>query len=583
VNETPDLLVFNGKITTMDAALPETTAFAARDGRFVAVGTDKDVVPLKGKSTTVVDLHGQRVIPGLIDNHMHLIRGGLFYNLELRWDGVRSLAQGMQMLREQVARTPPPHWVRVVGGFTSHQFREKRMPTLDEINQAAPETPVFIMHMHQYALMNRAALRAVGYTKDTPDPPDGEIVRQANGEPTGLILAKPTLIILYATLNKGPKLPPELQMNSTRQFMRELNRLGLTSVVDAGGSSQSYPGDYEVIRELSRQGLLTVRIAYNLYPQRRGHELEDVTGWIDSLRFDPAEEYFRFNGAGENLVFSAADYDNFAQPRPAVPETLESEIEPVFEKLFANRWAWRLHATYNETITHALNALDRVSKRVPIEGTRWFLDHCETIDERNIDRVAALGGNIAIQNRAGFQAEAFRERYGNEIADHTPPIKRMLQAGLEVGAGTDATRSASYNPWLCISWLVTGRGTSGMVHFPPAQRFERLDALWMYTGANAYFSGEAGTKGQIKAGQYADAVVLSGDYLTVPDDDIRELTSVLTVVGGRIVWADGLFAAHRPPLPPALPEWSPIRYYGGYQNAGLTLTSEVLRSAARRC
>ena len=569
MNDTPDLVVFNGKITTMDPDTPEPTAFAARNGRFVAAGSDREVVPLKGESTVVVDLQGRRVVPGLIDNHMHMIRGGLFYNLELRWDGVRSLEQGMHMLREQVARTPPPHWVRIVGGFTSHQFLENRMPTLDELNLVAPDTPVFVMHMHQYALMNRAALRAVGYTKDTPDPPDGEIVRDSRGEPTGLILAKPSLIILYQTVNKSPKLPAELQANSTRQFMRELNRLGLTSVGDAGGSSQSYPDDYGVIRQLNEQGLLTLRIAYSLYAQRRGHELEDLTQWIDTLKFDPNEQYLRFNGAGENLVFSAADYDNFAQPRPPVPETLQAELEPVFEKLLANRWSWRLHATYNETITPALNALERVTDGRASPGFTWFLDHCETIDERNIDRVAALGGNIAIQNRAGFQAEDFRARFGNEVADRTPPIKRMLQAGLKVGAGTDGTRSASYNPWLCIAWLVTGRGTSGMVHFPPAERFERLDALWMYTGANAYYSNEVGQKGQIKVGQYADAAVLSADYLSVPEDDIRDLTSLLTVVGGRIVWADGPYAAHCPPLPPAAPDWSPVRYYGGYQKVGV--------------
>ena len=161
-----------------------------------------------------------------------------------------SLADALRMLKEQALRTPNPQWVRVVGGWTEFQFAERRMPTLDEINRAAPDTPVFILHLYDRALLNRAALKVVGYTKDTPNPPGGEIQRDANGNPTGMLIAKPNAMILYATLAKGPKLPLEQQVNSTRQFMRELNRLGLTSAIDAGGGFQNYPEDYQVIAEL---------------------------------------------------------------------------------------------------------------------------------------------------------------------------------------------------------------------------------------------------------------------------------------------------------------------------------------------
>ncbi|MDM8359792.1 amidohydrolase family protein, partial [Pandoraea communis] len=207
-------------------------------------------------------------IPGLIDSHMHIIRGGLNYNMELRWDGVRSLADAMRMLKDQVDRTPAPQWVRVVGGFTEHQFAEKRLPTIDELNAVAPDTPVFILHLYDRAILNGAALRTVGYTKDTPNPPGGEIVRDASGNPTGLLLAKPNATILYATLAKGPKLPIEYQKNSTRHFMREVNRLGVTGVIDAGGGYQNYPDDYNVIEELHKEGHLSVRLAYNLFTQK---------------------------------------------------------------------------------------------------------------------------------------------------------------------------------------------------------------------------------------------------------------------------------------------------------------------------
>ncbi|MCA8165682.1 amidohydrolase family protein, partial [Burkholderia cepacia] len=227
----PDLILHNGRFTTLDRANPVATAVAIKDGRFVAVGHDADVMPLAGRATKVVDLGGRAALPGLIDNHCHVIRGGLNYNMELRWDGVPSLAVAMDMLKRQVAITPAPQWVRVVGGFTEHQFAEKRLPTIDELNAAAPDTPVFILHLYDRALLNAAALRVVGYTKDTPEPPGGTILRDAAGNPTGLLLANPNATILYATLAKGPKLPFEYQYNSTRHFMRELNRLGVTGVI----------------------------------------------------------------------------------------------------------------------------------------------------------------------------------------------------------------------------------------------------------------------------------------------------------------------------------------------------------------
>ncbi len=239
----PDLILHGGHITTLDRGNPAPEAVAITGGRFSAVGDLAEIMASKGSDTAVIDLGGKRLIPGLIDNHLHVIRGGLNFNMELRWDGVRSLADAMAMLKRQVAITPPPQWVRIVGGFTEHQFAEKRLPTLDEINAISPDTPVFILHLYDRALLNAAALRVVGYGKDTPNPPGGEIQRAPDGTPTGLLLAKPNAGILYATLAKGPKLPPDYQLNSTRHFLRDLNRLGVTGAIDAGGGFQNYPDD----------------------------------------------------------------------------------------------------------------------------------------------------------------------------------------------------------------------------------------------------------------------------------------------------------------------------------------------------
>ncbi len=559
-----DLILMNGRIATQDERRSFASAAAIKNGRFIAVGTDKEVMAYKGGNTRVIDVKRRTVIPGLNDSHIHLIRGGLNYNLELRWDGVPSLADGLRMLREQAQRTPPNHWVRVIGGWNEFQFAERRMPTLDELNRIAPDTPVFILHLYDRALLNRAALRAVGYTKDTPNPPGGEIQRDSKGNPTGMLIAKPNATILYATLAKGPKLPSQDQINSSRQFMRELNRLGITSVIDAGGGYQNYPDDYEVINQLHQQGQLTVRIAYNLFTQRPKQEREDFAQWIRMVKPGQGDDFYRMNGGGEMLVFSAADFEDFLEPRPNLPSPLETELKNVITLLAQNRWPFRLHATYDESITRFLNVFEQVNRDVPFDDLHWFFDHAETISDRNLERVKALGGGIAIQHRMAYQGEYFINRYGKKVAQNTPPIARMLSMDIPVGAGTDATRVASYNPFVALYWLVSGKTVGGTALYPQTNRLNRMEALRLYTVGSSWFSNEEGKKGAIVPGQLADLAVLSNDYFSIPEERIRSLESVLTIVGGKPVYGAEEFKNLAPPQLPVSPEWSPVAKYGGY-------------------
>lgn len=577
------LALTNGRFATLDPANPEASAVLIEHGRFAAVGSDAEIGQRAAPGTRIVDLGRRRVIPGLIDSHTHVIRGGLSYNMELRWDGVRSLADAMQMLKAQVARTPAPQWVRVVGGFTEHQFAEKRLSTLAEINAVAPDTPVFILHLYDRALLNRAALRAIGYTRETPEIAGAEIARDASGEPTGLLVARPNAVILYSALAKGPKLPPEYQKNSSRHFMRELNRLGVTSVIDAGGGAQSYPDDYRIVEELHREGLLTVRIAYNLFTQKPRQELQDFSSWSAQIKPGQGDDTYRSNGAGEMLVYSAADFEDFRVERPDMPPSMEADLEAVVALLARNRWPWRLHATYNETIGRALDVFEKVDREVPFDGLHWFIDHAETIDERNIERVARLGGGIAVQHRMAYQGEYFVERYGARAAERTPPIRRMLEMGVPVGAGTDATRVASYNPWVSLAWLVTGRTVGGTTLYPMANRLDRDTALRLWTAANTWFSTEQGKKGRIKVGQLADLAVLSADYFAVREDEIQDITSELTLLGGRPVHGEDDFRDLAPPLPTPMPDWSPVRHYGGYQGRSQTGASPDGASVAASC
>lgn len=561
-----DLLLMNGRIATQDARRSVVQALAIKDGLIHATGNNVAVAAFSGPTTTIVQLNGRTVIPGLIDSHSHPIRGGLYYNLELRWDGVPSLADGLRMLREQAQRTPPNQWVRIVGGWSEFQFAERRMPTLDEINAAAPDTPVFVLHLYAHAILNRAALRAVGYDKNSPNPPGGEIQRDAAGDPTGLLIARPSAMILYSTLAKGPKLPFEQQLNSTRHFMRELNRFGITSVIDAGGGFQNYPQDYEVVSELHRDNLLTVRFAANLFTQRPNNELDDFTTWVKSLKAGQGDEMFRINGAGEMLVYSAADFEDFLEPRPDMPDRMEGELTNVVRLLAEHRWPFRLHATYDETIARALNVFEAVNREIPLKGLNWFIDHAETISERNIERIRALEGGIAVQHRMAFQGEYFIDRYGKGKAAHSPPIGRMLAAGVPLGAGTDATRVASYNPFVSLYWLVTGRTVGGTQIYSNDNRLDRMEALRLWTHGSAWFSNEQGQKGALAPGLVADLAVLSADYFSIPDDEIKRIESVLTILGGRPVYGAAEFKDLSPPDLPVVPEWSPVAHYGGYQN-----------------
>lgn len=561
-----DLILINGKITTMDVARPDATAVAVKNGYVMAVGTDGEISKLADRATRTVDLQRRRVIPGLIDSHAHLARGGLTYNMELRWEGVQSVAVALEMLREQARRTPAPQWVRVVGGWSEFQFKERRMPTLEEINAASPDTPVFVLHLYDRALLNRAALRACGYTKDTPQPPGAIIERDQRGEPTGLLLAEPNAFVLYNTLAKGPKLGRDDQLNSMLQFMREENRLGVTSVGDAGGGFQNYPSDYGVLEQLSKDDRMTVRVALNIMPQRPKEELDDIKRWVASGKIGQGNDYLRLNGVGEALVFSAADAEDFLMPRPDLAASMEVELEKVVRFLASSGWPWRMHATYNETVVRALDVFEKVDREIPIGKLGWFFDHCETVSPQSLERIKKLGGAVAVQNRMSVQGDYFVRRYGLAAAAETPPVKRMLAMGIPVALGTDATRVNSYNPWMSLYWLVAGKTVSGAVIYPEEQRLSRVEALRLMTADGAWFSKEAGKKGVLKAGAFADLAVLDSDYLSVPEEDIPDITAVLTVVAGKIVYGSGPYASVSPGLPPASPNWSPVLTYGGLQS-----------------
>lgn len=564
-----DLILTNGKIATMAAEGEFVQALAIRDGKIAATGSTAEMLRLKQANTQVIDVAGRTVIPGLNDSHTHVIRAGLNYNMELRWDGVKTLKRAMAMLKEQAARTPDGQWVKVVGGWSEHQFEEKRLPTLAEINAAVPDKPVFILYLYGMGFLNQKGIETLGYDKNTKYL-DGELALGADGKPTGLLLAKPNAMILYSTLGKTNKLSRPDAVNSTLHFYRDLNRLGMTSAVDAGGGGQAYPDDYGVSIELARAGKLTVRISYYLFAQKAGTELQDYERWLAQTRPNKNDHMLYVNGfttegAGENLVASAADFENFLEPRPELPRGMEDDLERVVTLLVKNRWPFRIHATYGESIERDLAVIEKVNRATPLNGLRWIVDHAETVTDDQLKRIKALGGGIAVQNRMYFQGESYWKRYGAQTRQ-MPPIRKMLELGVPVGLGTDGTRVSSYGPWPAIYWAVTGKTAGGLATWQAADVLSRHEALKLMTQGSAWMSGEEAEKGRLVPGQYADLAVLPHDYFTMDVARIKDLESVLTVVNGQVVYGAGPFEKLSPVLPAASPAWSPVRHVGGYQN-----------------
>jgi predicted amidohydrolase YtcJ len=579
--EIADLIVYNAKIYTMDPQQPIASALAVKDGRFIAVGTSDEVNAFQGwrGETRRIDARGHAIIPGLNDSHAHVIRGGRYYNLELRWDGVPSLRRALAMISEQAARTPKGQWVRVIGGWSPYQFEERRMPTIAELNDAAPNTPTFVLFLYSQGFLNKAAVDALGLSELTPAPEGGRYELVDGG---AILHAEPNPLILYEMIARPPSLSAEDQVNSTLHFYRELNRLGLTSAVDAGGGGHAFPRDYAATRTLARSpgGGLSLRLGYYLFPQTAGQEAQDFLRWTAEYRAGKnqaawLEHGYELEGGGEFLAHSAGDWENFLAPRPdleqreAAGQDPYGDLHEVVTILVENQWPLRQHATYGETIELILDVFEHVQLDQGRFVPRWAIDHAETIHEADLERIRAMGGGIGVQNRMAFAGEYFVERYGAAAAREAPPIRRMLEMGIPVGAGTDGTRVSSYNPWLSLYWLVTGKTLGGTQLFAEHNKLSREEALRLFTVGSAWFSQEEHIKGRITPGQFADFAILGADYFKVSEEQIKHIESVLTVVGGNVVYAaapfDWLGAGLMPPeLPPVSPAWSPVAHFGGY-------------------
>lgn len=567
-----DIILHNGKVAVSgeEGAYNFAEAVAIADGRIEAVGKSKTLLEDAEDSARIIDLQGRTVIPGLNDSHTHAVRGGRFYNLELRWDGVGSLEKAVSMVSEQAERTPEGEWVRVIGGWSPYQFEEDRMPTPAELTKAAPDTPVFVLYLYSRGFLNAAAVKKLGITENTQAPTGGRYELTDDG---GAILwAEPNPTILYQTIGALPGLSEENQVNSTKHFYSELNRFGLTSVIDAGGGGHIFPDDYSGTQTLSEQGAMPLRVSYYLFPQSPEKELATFRYWTQN--FEQGENHahihggYELQGGGEFLTWNAGDFENFTAERPEILSKpyMRQELYEVTDYLAEREWPIRIHATYDQSVTKILDIWEKVDAEHSFDNLRCILDHVETISDSNIERVKALGCGIAVQSRMAFAGESFVERYGKDSAATAPPLRKLAENGIPVGLGSDGTRVATYNPWMTLYWAVTGKTAGGTELYVPDNRLSRDQALRLHTEGSAWFSGEQDVKGRIEPGQYADLAVLSADYFEVPGEQLRDIESVLTLVDGKIVYGAEEYAELAPELPAIQPQWSPVVRFKGYQS-----------------
>ena len=572
----PDLVVLGANIITQDPRTPRAQALASKGQILTAVGSNEEIKALIGPDTQVIEAGGRTLIPGLNDSHQHPTRAGRFFATELRWDGLSSLEEGLNMVRAAAKKTPKGQWVRVIGGWSPYQFREKRLPTPAELTAAAPDTPVYVLFLYSQGYLNRKAVEVRGITRETAAPTGTRYEITPDG---GCILhAEPNPDLLYGSIGALPPLSAEEQALSTKHYYRELNRFGLTSVIDAGGGGHHFPEDYAGSEALALQGELPVRISKYLFPQKKGAELEEFQTWTKDWKAGENRAQrllhgYEVEGGGEFLAWSAGDYENFLADRPDIRKRpfWDKELLAVTRHLLKNKWPLRIHATYDESMNNILDifqqahALEVAEGRDGFGGVRWAFDHGETLKKPTIQRIKAMGGGIAMQARMAYAGEYFMERYGEEATRNAPPLRDVIEAGVPLGLGTDGTRVSSYNPWAALYWAITGKSIGGTQLHGPRHQLTREEALFHYTVGSAWFSQEERLKGRLMPGQYADFALLNAPYLEVSDEDLKAVEADLTVTGGQPVYGAGEFDNLIEDLPSIEPKWSPVRDFGGYQ------------------
>ena len=532
--QAPTLVLYSGKVVTLDATSSIATAIAISGEHIVAVGDDDTVRARAYPNALSVDLNGRTVIPGLIDSHMHAIRAGITHRLEVDWSSVSSLDEGLAKITA-AAKARPGAWVLVPGGWHVNQMKEARAPTPAELAKAGGDNPVYVQHLYDYAVLNPKGMERLGIIKESKIPPNGKVLLDDKGEPTGVIDADlPTLSNLFAR-TASPSF--DEQVAGTHAFLKLLASTGLTGVIDGAGGGMT-PEAYQPLFHLWQKRELPIRVSFYMNG-RPGQEVADMKSYMTMLPRNFGDDWMRALGFGEVVVWGMHDgplgkTDGF-KPRPGAPEALRE----IAGWLASRGLRMQIHATSNNAASQILDIIEETDRKSSIRFLRWAIAHIEDATPQTLSRMKTLNMGYLVQNRLLFEGDSWPRTVMPEIARRAPPIKEALAIGLPVGAGTDGTRTSTYNPFVTLQWLVTGKSIKGVVVRTKENSPTREEALRMHTIGAAYFSADDDKRGSIERGKWADLVVLDQDYMTVPEDQIANIKPVLTMVGGWPKFAYG--------------------------------------------
>ncbi len=531
-----DLILRNGKIITVDRDFSIKQAVAIRDGRFIAVGSDRDVRVLAGPSTRVIDLGGRTVIPGLIDSNIHATLAGISWDGELRWEKTRTLVDGLRQIAAAAKAQPPGSWIVVGGGWVPTQFAERRFPTRADLDTVAPHHPVYIQYLRQGVLINSAALKAAGITAASPDPAGGKFERHpTTGELTGWLQGAPAWEYVY---RKIPPLSFDRVRQSLKNSFRELGRFGVTSVGDIHTGAVTF-AHRRLLADMARAGELDLRVHF--YIALDDGDLDPLKRTAQEIGQLKQNDFFRF--AGYSATLTGGDGDVFDVPQTIALDARAKERFRRMARLFAAEgYNFRVIAAQDSGVRQALDLLEEIHAATPFQRQRIAFAHLEDATQETLARIQNLGGGISLTSRLALAGERYVEQRGLDKARNAPPLRRMIEAAIPLGAGSGAFQSASYSPMLSLWWLITGETVAGSAVRSPRQNLTRAEALRTHTMGSAWLTFSEARKGSIEVEKFADLVVLNADYLSVPEEQLRSLESLMTVVGGRIVYAAGPLA-----------------------------------------
>ena len=529
--QAPDTVLVNGKVVTLDARSTTQEAIAVRDGHIIAVGTTADIRKLAGPATRVIDARGRTVIPGLIDSHLHAIRAALSFSTEVNWIGARSLEEALGRIRAASRTMKPGSWLIVAGGWNVQQFEENRRPTQAELTAVAPNNPVYVQLGYGWAMLNPLAHKTLGISSETDLPAGGRFERDASGTPTGAVTGAQNAIV--SLFDRLPKPTFTEQVEGTKAFFRELNRLAITGAGDPGGNNLTST-DYEALFKVWRDKAMTVRVTYTLNGQTPGKEFDELRDLTGLLPMGFGDDMLRFNGLGERITVAM---NNNNAPTQADKDAYYRIVRWAAERGMSLTMHWGNDAS----VDHLLSIFERVNKEIAIAPLRWSIAHLNDASVDSLRRMKALGVGWTMQDAMYFGGEQFIKQAGADAARRTPPVETARKMGVVVGAGTDAHRVASYNPFTALQWLLDSKTVGGVAMRGPEEIPSRMDALRFYTLGSAWFSFDENARGSLEVGKLADCAVLSDDYMTVAVEKIGGLESVLTMVGGKIVYSAGPF------------------------------------------